>query len=118
LARHVWLGDFPVGADTIFNSVDAVEGELRYAFMIFSPANPVTGSGVVGSFEIVPLLAGTSQIQFISAQVSSIEFNSDAAGQSIGGDAVDIAYLPIMLEAQILGDPATRPLKSNRNGYD
>jgi hypothetical protein len=106
------LGDFPVGGDTIFNSVDSVTGEIRYAFSIFSPANPVSGSGVVGSFEIVPLLAGTAQMQFASADVSSIDFILDATGQRIGGNAIDISFLPVLLEMQITGEPATPPAEA------
>jgi hypothetical protein len=108
----VRLGDFAVGGDTIFNSVDSVAGEIRYAFSIFSPANPVSGSGVVGSFEIVPLLAGTAQMQFASADVSSIDFILDDSGQRIGGNAIDISFLPVLLEMQVSGEPATPPAEA------
>lgn len=105
----VRLGDFLQGGDIIFNRLDAESGDLQYAFSIFSPADPVNGSGVLGRFEIVPLLAGTAQLRFSTAQVSSVEFITDEAGQRLGGNAIDIAFLPVLLEVQTSGEPATPP---------
>ena len=105
----VRIGEFLAGGDTIFNRTDATTGELRYAFSIFSPADPVSGTGVIGRFEIVPLLAGTAQFRFETAEVYSVEFVLDANGQRIGADAVPIPFLPVLLEVNISGDPATPP---------
>jgi hypothetical protein len=93
--------------------VNAADNEIHYAFSIFSPADSVSGTGIIGSFEIVPLLAGTSQIQFSAAELFSVEFILDASGQRIGGDAIELSFLPVLLELQITGDPATPPSEAS-----
>jgi hypothetical protein len=99
------------GGDTIFNSVNAATAQLNYAVSMFNPADPVSGTGVIGTFEIVPLLAGTTQLSFFKAELLSVELSTDENGQRLG-NPVDIEFLPVLLELNITGDPTTPPSES------
>ena len=106
----VKIGDMMLdGGGTIFNSVNAEQGQLNYAVSMFNPADPVSGTGVIGTFEIVPLLAGTTQLTFSKAELLSVNFSFDANGQRVSGNPVDMNFLPVLLELTITGDPATPP---------
>jgi hypothetical protein len=97
------------GGNTIFNSVNEETDQLNYAASMFNPANPVSGTGVIGTFEIVPLLAGTTQLTFVRADVLTVDFEYDNNGQRLGGNPLDIEFVPVLLELNITGDPATPP---------
>lgn len=97
------------GGDIIFTRVDESNAQLNYAISMFNPADPVSGSGVIGTFEVFPLLAGTTQLTFAQADVLSIEFILDENAQCSSGNPIDIEFLSVLLELNISGDPATPP---------
>lgn len=106
----VRLGDMMRdGGDTIFNSVNSDKAQLNYAASMFNPADPVSGTGIIGTFEIVPLLAGKTQLSFFQAELLTVNFSFDANGQRSVGNPVKIDFLPVLLDLSITGDPATPP---------
>ncbi len=97
------------GGDTVFNSVNDTTGILHAGLSMFSPAEPINGSGVVATFDIVPLLSGTAEFRFTEAQLLSIDFETNAEGQRIGSNPTQIEFLPVLLNVTVEGDPATPP---------
>lgn len=103
----VEVGAFLPGR-TLFNFVSPDAG-LRYTPSLVNPDDPVSGSGVIGTFQIFPLQAGTAQLLFQEAALSRLNFEMDEAGQRLATGSEAIPVLPILLELTITGDAATPP---------
>lgn len=93
----------------LFNSVDENVGTLRFGVSLLNPANPLSGDRVLGSFVIVPLMSGSAQLAFSQADVSSLEFTFNDAGQRTATDVIPQAFTPALLDISITGDAATPP---------
>lgn len=97
------------GGAAIYNTVDDTSGILHVGLSMFSPADPITGSGAIARIDIVPLNPGTTELRFTEAELISIQFDTDAGGQRIGTNPTSIEFLPILLNLTIEGEPATPP---------
>jgi Cohesin domain len=93
----------------LFNAVDATAGRLNFGLSLLNPAEPKTGSFVLGTFEIVPLLAGESDLSFLEAQVTTIDFDIDAEGQRTNLESLSLEFLPVLLELNAVGEPVEAP---------
>jgi len=106
----VQVGDFLANNNiVIFNSVDAETGRITFTPSLIAPEIPVGGSGLLGTFQVVPLLAGETQLSFTSAQLSTITLGTDDAGNRVVTDTQFLSFLPVRLDLTISGDPATPP---------
>jgi len=106
----VKLGDFMAGgAVIIHNQVSESNAFVRFTPSRLAPADPVSGSGVIGTFQIVPLLAGEVTLSFRNADVSRVIFKTDEAGQRLVQEAFSIPFAVTQLTLTITGDPATPP---------
>lgn len=109
----VQLGDFfPVGlsmpGQVIFNTV-LESNDVQFTPTLFNPAEPVSGSGTIGTFQIFPLQAGTTQLRFNATDMSQLRVELDDQGERVGASTEPISVLPILLDLTINGDPATPP---------
>lgn len=100
------LGDLQIG---LFNRVDDVAGTLDYGVSLINPADPLAGDFTLGRFQVVPLMSGTVELVFSSANVSSLNFEVDENGQRTATDVIPQAFSPALLSLTITGDPATPP---------
>ena len=106
----VQLGDFlSGGAIIIQNEVDDDSGFVRYTPSRLAPADGVSGNGVIGTFQIVPLQAGEATLTFGGADMSRAIFATNDDGQRLVEEAVNIPFVVSQLTLSITGDPATPP---------
>src|SRR5258708_18260751 len=77
-------GSFLAPADSTAVVQDTVAaGSLSYTVSMLAPANPVAGSGSIGSFQVYPLAAGTTQITFTKADLLKVHFATDDSGPRV-----------------------------------
>ncbi len=88
------------------NQIDG--NTLHYLQSLVNPAEPVDGSGVLGTFEIVPLQAGETQLFFQQAQFAKANF-VEQDGQRIAEGGEAIPFTPILVNLTLQGDPASPP---------
>lgn len=106
-AGDLW-GEQPIFG--LRNMVNEQQGEMRYAASLLNPADPVSGSGTLGTFQVVPLLAGDTQLTFASADLASVTFVIDEeTGERRSEGTQRIAFTAELLQVSITGDPATPP---------
>ncbi len=89
------------------NSVEQ-PGTLLYTISLLAPADPVSGSGVVGTFKIFPLAAGTTHLQFAHAEITSVTFTGSGDSR-VASEPQAVKFTPMLLELTITGDAATPP---------
>lgn len=105
----VTAGDLMPSASaiTIFNR--AADGTLKYTRSMLAPAEPVSGSGTLGTFRIFPLQAGDVQLRFTLADMLYVEFTETEAGERVGNDPERLDVQPVLLVLSITGDTVTPP---------
>jgi hypothetical protein len=94
---------------TIRNNANTNTGQLIYTPSRLAPGDPMTGSGVLGTFQVVPLQAGETVLSFEDAQLSRVIFTTDDAGNRTLQESVFIPLSVTQLTFSITGDPATPP---------
>jgi hypothetical protein len=107
--RPVQLGSLfaPLEQTTIIrNTVD--KDHIVYTASLLNPANPITGTGTLGTFRIYPLQAGVTRLTFSQAQLTTLTF-TEQNGQRVPGTPEIVAFTPILLELQIAGSPVSIP---------
>lgn len=97
---------FGAGSLTLDNRVE--EDTLFYTASRVAPQDPFSGSGVLGTFQIFPLKAGTTQLVFRTAQMTKVNF-VDQNGRRVGESTTSLSFTPVLLELTITGSPATPP---------
>jgi hypothetical protein len=66
------------------------------------------GTGVVGTFDIYPLRAGTAQLRFQRAELTGATFQQTDAGR-VASDPIEIAFTPVLLDLTLLGPDVPIP---------
>ena len=107
--RPVRQGAFlaPIEQSAIIRNAITTD-HLVYTASLLNPANPLTGTGVLGTFRIYPLQSGVTQLTFSRAQLTTLTF-TEQNGQRIPGEPQTVAFTPILLELQIEGSPVSIP---------
>jgi hypothetical protein len=89
---------------------DLVQGaSLRYLVSRIAPAEPINEDGLVASFRIYPLQAGTVDISFADAELNRVVFTTDAQGQRIPSAPETIRPAVTVLTLNISGDTVEAP---------
>lgn len=105
----IQLGDFMRDGLTIQNSVNEREKYLLYTPSLLAPAEPASGSGVLGTFLIFPLQAGEVTLSFIDADMSSITFTTNEQGVRTVQESLSVPFAVTQLTLHITGEMVTPP---------
>jgi len=97
-------------AIVIRNGIQA--GKITFTNSLVSPATPKTGSGVVATFQIYPLSAGTTQLRFTVADLTKVTFTQTTDGKREVTSTEDLPVLPALLELSITGETVPPPDES------
>jgi len=106
----VRTGEF-MGSDTFLarNSVDEDAGQLAFAISRLGQVDPLTGSGIIGSFDIYPLQAGETDLRFASANLVKLNFELDENGQRTNVRSEALTFTPVLLPLSITGETVAPP---------
>lgn len=96
----------PAGA--IFNYVIA-PGKLTLTASFYNPAQPFSGSGSLGSLQVVPLQPGDLEMRLEAVQLTRLDFNTDQESQRIASNPQPIAFVTAPLSVAVLGSVVTPP---------
>ncbi len=110
--RPIQLGSFVTPPDltaVIRNSI--TNKRLVYTVSLLNPADPMVGSGTLGTLRIYPLQAGDTQMTFSQAQLTTLTF-TDQDGQRRPGAPQIVPFTPILLELHIQGETVAAPDES------
>jgi hypothetical protein len=89
---------------------DIVRGtSVNYLVSRIAPAEPINGNGLVATFRIYPLQAGTVEISFAEAELNRVVFTSDAQGQRIPSAPEAIRPAVTVLTLNISGETVEAP---------
>lgn len=106
----------PVRRGTLLDPAQALvlrnrvaDDTLQYTQSLVNPAEPVSGAGVIGTFEIFPLQAGDSQLTFNAVSLTRVLFETDESGQRLGTQTETINFAVAPLTLSISGPDATPP---------
>jgi hypothetical protein len=89
---------------------DMVRGtSVVYLVSRIAPAEPINGNGLVATFRIYPLQAGTVEISFVEAELNRVVFTSDAQGQRIPSAPEAIRPSVTVLTLNISGETVEAP---------
>ncbi len=105
------VGEF-LGDDTFTarNVVDATAGQVAYAVSrLGRDVDPVSGSGVIGSFDVYPLQAGETELRFSSASLVRLDFDLDENGQRTNVTSEQLPFTPVLLPLTITGETVEPP---------
>lgn len=102
-------GDFFAGEPTLVIRNGVNSGRIVFTHSLLAPANPKSGSGVVATFQIYPLSAGTTQLRFRAADLTKVNFTVDANGDRDVQDTEGLEILPALVELTISGDTVPIP---------
>ncbi len=84
------------------------ENTVQYTVSLLAPAEPLQGTGVIGTFRIFPLRAGTTQLQFQRAELTGVIFQETSEGR-VASDPIDIAFTPVLLDLSLQGEDVPVP---------
>lgn len=88
----------PETSVVVFNQVE--QQRVRYTISEIAPAKPITGSGVIGTFRVYPLSAGTTTLTFRQAELLTVDEQ---------GGSKPVSFQPVLLELTISGDTVEPP---------
>ncbi len=97
----------PESTTVVRNGV--VSAKVTYTVSMLAPADPVSGSGLIGTFRIYPLAPGTTEIVFTKADLLKVNFATDDTGQRIGQSSVRLTVTPVLLKLNITGQKVDPP---------
>ena len=97
----------PESTTVVQNSVSAKN--IVYTISLLAPANPVSGSGSLGSFKIYPLAPGSTQLTFSKVDLLKVDFATDASGQRVGNASEHLTFTPVLLKLNITGQKVDPP---------
>jgi len=105
----------PVKAGTLLDPAASVvirntaqRGQLIYTASLLAPANPVSGSGAVGTFRVYPLAPGAARLSFTRAELTTVTFTGEGDNR-VGGNPQPIPFTPVYLDLTITGSPVEPP---------
>ncbi|MBZ0308728.1 MAG: hypothetical protein K8I82_21855, partial [Anaerolineae bacterium] len=97
------------GADSSIVARNFVQdGALIYTLSMIAPADPTSGSGAIGTFQIVPLAAGTTQLRFAQAELTTLSFTGEGENR-VGTDPRPVEFQAALLEVTITGETVEPP---------
>ncbi len=91
---------------SILNRVE--NDQIAFTVSQLAPADLLAGSGVIGTFRIYPLAAGTTQLTFRRADLTTMTFSGEGA-QRTGSDPRSVPFTPALLELTITGATVEQP---------
>lgn len=88
----------PAGA--IFNYV-ITPGRLTLTASFYNPAQPFSGSGILGSLQVVPLQPGDLEMRLEAVQLTRLDFSTDEESQRIATNPqrIDFVTTPLLIVA-------------------
>lgn len=86
----------------------AQRGQIVYTLSLLAPANPASGSGVVGTFRVYPLAPGAARVSFTRAELTTVTFTGEGENR-VGGNPQPIPFTPVYLDLTITGSPVEPP---------
>ena len=132
-AADVWLADMQISYDptmiyvmgthsgspvlqgTLFNPATSAvirnnvqEGLVLYSLSMLAPAEPINGSGVIGTLRIYPLAPGQTQLTFSRGELSKAVFEV-RDGQRVGVGSKELPFTPVLLDLAISGQTVEPP---------
>ncbi len=110
----VTAGDFFTGQPgmTLRNAVDSAAGIVDYALTLRRPAEPISGSGLIGTISFRALASGTASFELVEATLSSPVFE-DVNGQRIATGVDDIPVNVQALSLSVSGEPVAPVVEEN-----
>lgn len=96
----------PASSAVIRNEVQ--DGLVFYTTSLLAPAEPVNGSGVIGTLRIYPLAPGQTQLIFSRGQLSKAIFEV-RDGQRVGVGSEALPFTPVLLDLSISGQAVEPP---------
>jgi hypothetical protein len=108
----------PVSQGTLFNpSASAVirneirQGTILYTTSMLAPAQPINGSGIIGTLHIYPLAPGQTQLSFSRGELSKAIFEM-RDGQRVGIGSEALTFTPVLLDLTISGQAVEPPAEA------
>lgn len=83
-------------------------GVVQYTVALVAPAEPINGAGVIARFQVYPLRAGETQLQFRRARLARVSFEQTVQGRT-PGEPQDLAFTPVLLSLTVQGDTVQPP---------
>jgi hypothetical protein len=109
----------PVVQGTFFNpDASAVirnevqESLVFYTLSMLAPAEPINGSGIIGTLRIFPLAPGQTQLTFSRGELSKAIFDV-RDGQRVGVGSEELAFTPVLLDLIISGQAVEPPSEAS-----
>lgn len=90
----------------VFNQVQ--NRQVQFAISQIAPADLVRGSGVMGTFRIYPLTAGTTTLSFRRAELRTMTITGEGENR-IASNPQPVEFLPVILELTITGEDVEPP---------
>lgn len=84
-------------------------GTLTFAQSMFNPAEPLSGSGLLGSFRIVPLTAGAAELRFGNGTSLTRAIFDTSSGQRVATGSEPIPFTPVLLQLTVTGETVQPP---------
>lgn len=84
-------------------------GTLTFAQSMFNPAQPLSGSGVIASFRIVPLMAGAAELRFGNGTSLTRAIFDSSSGQRVATGSEAIPFTPVLLGLTVTGETVEPP---------
>lgn len=104
----VAIGSF-LSSDASITVLNRVEDDrLIYMASRLAPAEPVSGSGTVGTFRIYPLAPGTTTLSFYSAKMIATTFTVEGETRVVD-EEYEIDFTPAMVELNVTGEQVEPP---------
>lgn len=85
------------------------DGQIEYTVSLVAPAEPVSGTGVIGTFRIYPLAPGPAQLVFTSGELLGLEYTTDEEGRRDIEDTPALDFTPILIDLSVSGDSVDIP---------
>jgi hypothetical protein len=98
---------FNPGASAVIRN-EVKEGLVFYTLSMLTPAEPINGSGVIGTLRIYPLAPGQTQLTFSRGELSKAIFEV-RDGQRVGVGSEELAFTPVLLDLIISGQAVEPP---------
>ncbi len=105
-------GDFFGDEPAIMIRNDVTTGQITFTHSLVAPATPKSGSGIVATFQIYPLAAGTTQIRFSAADLTKVNFTESGDGSRTVESTEELPVLPALIELNIAGETVEPPDES------
>ncbi|MBZ0298587.1 MAG: cohesin domain-containing protein [Anaerolineae bacterium] len=96
------------GKATLVPRNDTGGDVIHYTVSLLAPAEPIQGSGVLATFRVAPLDAGSSQLTFQQASLTAIRFE-ETNGTRVASEPQPLAFTPVLLELTAQGDRVDPP---------